>query len=278
VAAHTPAVTSGARREGLFPALLKHWRGRRGLSQLDLALAADVSARHVSFLETGRSEPSEAMVVRLAAALDIPLRHVNAMLRAAGHEPIYAEPEGVDGLTPDVRGALQLMKDHLEPMPVTVIDRGYDVIDANAGAMALFSRIVAPSLLANPPLNIARLAFDPEGAHPALVNFDAVGPALLWRLQREVLADPDDGVLRRLLDDILAMPTVDEDWREPDLSVPASPAMVVHLRVDGEDLRFVTVVTAFQAPQSVTLDELRVETWFPHDPATAALCRKWAGG
>ena len=265
------------RREGLYSALLKHWRGKRGLSQLDLALAADVSTRHVSFLETGRSEPSAAMVLRLAAALDVPLRHVDAMLRAAGHEAIYADREEADGLPPDVRRALDLMKSHLEPMPVTVLDRGYDVIDANAGAMHLFSRLVDPSVLGNPPLNIARLAFDPRGAQPALVNFDAVGPALLWRLQREVLADPDDGVLRRLLDDVLAMPTVAEDWREPDLSVPASPAMVIHLRVDDEDLRFVTVVTAFQAPQSVTLDELKIETWFPHDAETAAVCRRWAG-
>ena len=217
------------------------------------------------------------MVLRLATALDVPLRQVNAMLQAAGHEPVYPEPDGSEALPDEVRGALQLMKEHHDPLPLTVVDRGYDVVDVNQGAMALFSRVVDPSVLMKQPLNLARLTFDPKGAQPALVNFDEVGRALLWRLQREVLADPDDGVLRSLLDEVLAMPTVSEDWREADLSVPASPALVVHLRLEGRDLRFVTMVTAFQAPQSIALDELRIETWFPHDPETAALCHHWAG-
>ena len=108
------------------------------------------------------------------------------------------------------------------------------------------------------------------------MNFDEVGRALLWRLQREVLADPDDRELRQVLEDVLAMPTVAEDWREPDLTSPSSPAIVIHLRAAGHDLRFVTMVTAFQAPQAVLLDELRIETWFPADPATAAACHSIA--
>lgn len=264
-------------RAGLFPALLKHWRGQRGLSQLDLALAADVSSRHVSFLETGRSTPSAEMVLRLAAALDVPLRHVNAMLQAAGHDPVYPEPAPGQALPDEIAGALQLMKDHHDPFPLVVIDRAYNVVDLNAGAFAVFGAVVADLEKAGAVgLNLARLTFDPNGAQKALVNFDEVGRSLLWRVQREVLTDPDDGPLRDLLDELLAMPTVADDWRDADLTVPSSPALVVHLRAGDRDLRFVTMVTAFQAPQAVLLDELRIETWFPSDAATAAACRALA--
>jgi len=259
-------------RGGLFPALLKHWRGQRGMSQLDLALAADVSSRHVSFLETGRSAPSVEMVLRLAATLDVPLRHVNAMLTAAGHEPVYPEARPGDPLPAEVSAALRLMKDHHDPFPLVIVDRRYDVVDLNRGALALFSRLLPGASLA-PGLNLACLTFDPQAARPAIVNFDEVGRALLWRLQREVLADPDDGPLRNLLDEVLAMSTIGDDWRAADLTVPSSPALVVHLRLGEHDLRFVTMVTAFQAPQAVMIDELRIETWFPSDGATAEACR-----
>ncbi len=272
-------------RAGLFPALLKHWRRQRGLSQLDLALAADVSARHVSFLETGRSTPSPEMVLQLATALGIPLRQVNAMLRAAGHEPVYDESEAA--LPPSVLDALDLLKEHHEPFPLVVVDRTYAVLDLNRGALAVLAAVLgAPppgaGTVAGPidalGLNLARLTFDPTGAQPHLANFDEVGRELLWRIQREVLAAPDDGELRDLLDELLAMPTVDPDWRRVDLSVPSDPALVLHLRNEDADLdlRFLTMVTAFQAPQNVAVEHLRIETWFPYDEATASACRDLA--
>lgn len=265
-------------RGGLFPALLKHWRGQRGLSQLDLALTADVSSRHISFLETGRSRPSAEMVLRLATTLGVPLRQVNAMLRAAGHEAIYDESD--DGLSPAVVDALELLKAHHEPFPLIVVDRTYRVRDLNRGAALLIATILgAPtdtsadaSDIAALGVNLARLTFDPDGAQPYLVNFDQVGPQLLWRIQREVLADPDDGELRTLLDDLLTMPTLEPDWREVDLSVPSDPALVLHLRYADLDLRFLTMVTAFQAPQNVAVEQLRIETWFPYDDATTEVC------
>ena len=125
-------------RAGLVPALLKHWRRQRGLSQLDLALAADVSARHVSFLETGRSRPSTEMVLRLAAALDVPLRQVNTMLRAAGHDPVYDEAD--DALPASVTEAVALLKEHHEPFPLLVLDRTYHVLDLNRGALVILGR------------------------------------------------------------------------------------------------------------------------------------------
>jgi transcriptional regulator with XRE-family HTH domain len=265
-------------RAGLFPALLKHWRGQRGLSQLDLALTANVSSRHVSFLETGRAAPGAAMVLRLAAALDIPLRHVNAMLRAAGHEPAWPEPASGQALPPEVGEALRLMKVHHDPFPLLIVDRGYEVLDMNEGARALLRAALSAGGAALPArLNLLRLTFDPDGAQPFIVNFQEVGRAALWRLQREVLADLDDGTLRGLLEELLAMPTVSAGWRDADLTVPASPALVLHLRVGALELRFVTTITAFQAPQTVSLDELRIETWYPCDAATAAACRALVG-
>ena len=266
-------------RAGLFPALLKHWRGQRGLSQLDLALTADVSARHVSFLETGRSRPSAEMVLRLAAALGIPLRQVNAMLRAAGHEAVY--DDAADGIPVAVADALAMLKEHHEPFPLVVVDRTYQVCDLNRGAASVLAAVlgadpVAPADLAAAGINLARLTFDPDGAQPHLVNFAEVGPQLLWRIQREVLADPDDGEMRDLLDDLLAMPTVDPDWRQVDLAVPSDPALVLHLRGGGLDLRFLTMITAFQAPQNVAVEHLRIETWFPYDEVTAEACRRLA--
>lgn len=262
---------------GVFPALLKHWRGKRGLSQLDLALAAGVSSRHLSFLETARSAPSAPMVHRLAASLDVPLRHVNAMLLAAGHEAAYPEPSPDDGLPEEISHAIHLMKTHHEPYPLVVLNRTYDLLDLNGGALKLFTALLPNlDLSQGEGLNLARVTFDPQGAQPALANFDEVGQALLWRIQREVLAEPDDGPLRELLDELLAFPTVADNWRDADLTVPSSPAMEVHLRAGGLDLKFLTTVTAFQAPQTVTLDELRIETWFPKDEATAQACKALA--
>lgn len=269
------------RRSGLFPALLKHWRRRRGMSQLDLALIADVSARHVSFLETGRSRPSPEMVVQLALALALPLRQVNAMLRAAGHDPIYDESDDV--LPAVVTDALTLLKAHHEPFPLVVVDRSYRVLDLNEGALGLFG-VVLGSGAAEPSgevadviglgVNLARLTFDPLGAQPWIANFAEVGRDLLWRIQREALADPGDDELSRLLDDLLALPTIDPDWRQPDLQRPSDPALVLHLSGQGLDLRFLTTITAFQAPQNVAVENLRIETWFPCDEATAAACRQ----
>lgn len=262
---------------GLFPALLKHWRRQRGLSQLDLALLAGVSSRHVSFLETARSAPSSEMVLRLGAALNVPLRHVNEMLRAAGHEAVYAERADAPVFPEEVASVLQLMKAHQEPYPLIVIDRVYDVVDVNAGALAVFNAISPQLKFAGAErLNLARMTFEPQGVQEVLVNFDEIGRALLWRIQREVLAEPGDGPLRRLLSELLKMPTVDERWRDVDLSVSSSPSIVVHLRSAAYELRFLTMVTAFQAPQMVTLDELRIETWFPADEATATMCHELA--
>lgn len=274
-------MTEPGHRAGLYPALLKYWRGQRGMSQLDLSLAAHISARHISFLERGRSRPSPEMVVLLASTLSVPLRHVNAMLEAAGHDPVYA---GADEPIPaSLEQPLEMLKAHHEPYPLIVIDRIYTVLDANGGAMAVLAALLgldapmAPlTSLADLRLNLARLTFDPNGVHRFIVNFDVVGRQLLWRVQREALSDPDDRLVSGLLDDLLALPTVDPEWRMPDLLQTSDPAVVTHVRTDDLDLRFLTTITAFQAPQNVAVEDLRVETWFPYDDATAEQCRNLA--
>lgn len=214
------------------------------------------------------------MVLRLGATLDVSLRHTNEMLRAAGHEAVYPEPSIEQGLPDEVAHALGLMKTHHEPFPLLVMNRAYDLLDLNAGALALFRAAMPQSdITSDAPMNLARLTFDPRGAQPAIANFDEVGSALLWRIQREVLAEPDDGPLRVLLEDLLAMPSVDEHWRDADLSIPSSASVGVSLHVGDDVLHFMTMMTALQAPQTVALDELRIETWFPTGTATADACR-----
>jgi transcriptional regulator with XRE-family HTH domain len=248
------------------------------MSQLDLACVAGVSSRHVSFLETARALPSAAMVLRLAQAMDVPLRHVNALLRAADHEPRYPEPDAESGMPDEIQRAISLLKAHHDPYPLIVMNREYDVLDMNAGALALFGALLPPEALQSAePMNLVRLTFSPEVANGALVNFDEVGNTLLWRMQRELMDDPDNTALRNLLDDILAMPTVNEEWREADLTVASTPAVMLYLQTENMDLRFLTMITAFQAPQTVALDELRIETWLPVDEETAVFCRGLVG-
>ena len=181
--------------------------------------------------------------------------------------------------------ALSLLQQHHEPFPLIVVDRTYQVRDLNRGALVLLATVLGLPVPSGPiepgdveslGLNLARLTFDPDGAQPHLANFDEVGRQLLWRIQREVLADPDDGEMRELLEELLAMPTVDPTGATWTCWCPSEPALVLHLRSGDLDLRFLTMVTAFQAPQNVAVEHLRIETWFPYDEPTASACRALA--
>ncbi len=252
----------------MFSALLQYWRRSRGLSQLDLALAADVSARHVSFLESGRSRPGEAMVERLMAALDVPLRGRNEALLAAGYPARYPEPALPD-VEPAVEDAIARMMAQQEPFPLTVLSAGYDVLRANHAAGALFSRFV-PAL--DEPLNMFSLVFDPTLARPFISDWEGVARRLLARLHRELLRQPGDPTLRALLDRVLAYPGVPARWQHPDLSEECGSTLELRLRRGGLEVGFLTTVTVFSAPRQVTLDELRIESYFPLDAATTAVC------
>jgi transcriptional regulator with XRE-family HTH domain len=257
----------------LFPALLRHWRARRGLSQLDLALAADVSARHVSFLETGRAHPSRDMVLRLGATLGVPLRDQNALLQAAGYAPAFPEPQ-VGELPGPITQAIERMLAQQEPFPMTVLDRTYGVVRVNAAAKRTLLQFVKDPAAMTAPPNVFALLFDPALARTYIQEWERVAHTLVGRLHREVLARPEDGDLSALLESLFRYPGVPGGWRQPDFSLPSEPTLELRFRKPGLDLGFLTTIAVFNAPQNVTLEELRIESYFPLDERTARECRR----
>jgi transcriptional regulator with XRE-family HTH domain len=261
----------------LFPALLRHWRGCRGLSQLDLALAADVSARHVSFLETGRAQPSREMALRLGGALNLSLRDQNAMLHAAGFPHEFDEPRLDQGMPPAIEQALARMLRQHEPFPMVVVNRSYDVLRTNDGAQRLLAKMIAdPSALTDPP-NLFHLLFDPRLGRRAVVDWERTARALLSRLHREALARSGDVQLGALVRSLFEYADVPSSFRQPDFSAPSEPTLVLRLRSDDVELAFLTTLTVFSAPQNVTLDELRIDSYFPLDEVTVRACERLAG-
>lgn len=259
----------------LFPALLKYWRGRCGLSQLDLALAADVSARHLSYLETGRAKPSEAMVLRLFATMDVPLRHQNEALVAAGFTRRFDEP-AVPELPAPVRAAIAQMLRQQEPFPMTVLSADYQVVDRNVAADTVFSKVVAdPVRLKSTPLDMVALIFDPALARNAFVDWPVTARRVLVRLQRELLRTGDER-LCALIDRAMRYPGVDPSWRHPDDADRVDATIEVRLQRDDLKLSFLTTLTSFTSPGTVSLEEMRLESYFPLDEVTREQCESWA--
>lgn len=260
-----------------FGALLRYWRNARGLSQLDLAASAAVSSRHLSFLETGRARPSREMVLQLAATLDVPMREQNALLRAAGFADAFADPGIGDALDPQVRRTVERMMSQQEPYPLVVMDSHYNVMMMNHAAQHLFVYALGEraSLLA-PVLNAFRLAFDPQGLRPVIRDWESTAKQLLLRLQREVMQRPADSDLKHLLSTLCGYPDVPSDWRTPDLETPTAATFNLQLTLDGDDYAFLTALTVFNAPLNITVEELRLESYFPLDAATDSLCRRLA--
>jgi transcriptional regulator with XRE-family HTH domain len=252
--------------------LLREWRRRRRLSQLDLALEAGVSARHLSFIETGRARPSREMVLRLAERLDVPLRDRNQLLLAAGFAPAYGE-RGLDApeLEP-VRAALGLVLEGHEPYPAVVVDRGWDVVAANRG-IELFTAGVAADLL-EPPVNVLRLALHPEGAAARILNLGEFRAHLLDRLRRHVALTADER-LAALHEEVSAYPAP-----EGDHGAAGGGDIVVPLRLrapdGGGELRLFSTIATFGTALDVTVAELAIEAFFPADAHTAAALRERA--
>jgi transcriptional regulator with XRE-family HTH domain len=257
----------------LFSALLKYWRSRRGLSQLDLALHAGVSARHVSFLESGRAQPSESMVVRLLEALDVPLRDRNEALRAAGFDARFPEP-ALGAIPAAIEDAIAQMMEAQEPYPLTVISPEANVLRSNRAASSLFPLFVADPSALESPLNMFSLVFDPRLMRPFISNWPSVARQMLRRLQRESLQHGGDERLSALARRVLAFPDLPKAWSGPDFSEDVEPVFSVHLRRDQLVLGFFTTITTFSSPRIVTLDELRIESSFPSDDVTRRFCEK----
>lgn len=252
--------------------LLRDWRRRRRLSQLDLALEAGVSARHVSFVETGRARPSAEMVLHLAAQLDVPLRERNRLLRAAGYAPVFEERSLDDPEMAPVREAVQAVLDGHDPYPALAVDHGWALVAHNRGAALLMAGL--PEELLAPPLNVLRASLHPDGLAPRIVNLAEWKAHLLERLDRQA-ALTGDPALRGLHDELAAYPAP-----EPDAATPPVNDVAVPLRLrapDGGELRFISTVTTFGTPVDVTVEELSIESFFPADPATAAALAAAAG-
>ncbi|MGH1346441.1 MAG: helix-turn-helix domain-containing protein [Nannocystales bacterium] len=257
-------------RDNVFPALLRYWRGARGLSQLDLAGASGVSAKHISFLETGRANPSQEMVLRLATTMDLPLRDQNALLVSAGFAEMFRG--SADGaFDPAVQRALEIMMRHHEPFPMLVFDRHYDLLTSNE-ATGRFLKLLLGEQAAE-ERNLMRLLFDPDLLRPFVVAWDRIARALLNRMQRELLHRRRDAGLSALISSLCAYPDVPEDWRVPDLTTPSVASLDITFEFEGQRFGFLTTLTVFQAPQNVSLEELRIESYLPLDDATEQLCR-----
>ncbi len=248
--------------------LLREWRRRRGWSQLQLAAEVGVSQRHLGFIEVGRSEPSRALVLGLARVLDIPLRERNALLLAAGYAPLYPDPAWDADEMRAVRRALdRLLRQH-EPFPAVVLDRHWNVLQANAAAPRLFGRFV--DLAARPqPRNLLHLLFDPQGVRPFIANWPEAARGLFERIAREAVGGVIDERLRDLIDELRRYPDVDTGWRSVD-AAGAGPVIPVTFVKDGESFSYFSMVSTVGTPATVAAQELRVECMFAADDATEA--------
>ena len=255
--------------------LIRQWRERRRLSQLSLALDAEISARHLSFLETGRANPSREMVLLLARVLEVPPRGRNELLLAAGYAPVYHE-RGLDAPEmAQVRRALEFTLRQQEPYPALVVDGRWNILMSNEGSSRLMGLFLDPAEAAalGPP-NALRLFYHPRGMRPFIVNWQATAGALIQWLHRDMLRGHPETA--RLLDELLSYPDVPKAWRTLDLDAPAAPFLAVELAKDDLHLTFFSTLTSLGVPYDITLDELRVECFFPADEGSEALMRRLA--
>lgn len=253
--------------------MLREWREHRKLSQLEFALQARISSRHLSFVETGRSKPSREMVLRLAERLDVPLRERNHLLLAAGYAPAYSETAMDSPHLAVVRAAVRQVLTGHEPYPALAVDREWNLVDANA-SLALLTEGVAPELL-TPPANCMRIALHPKGLAPRIVNLGEWRAHLLGRLRRQA-ARTADPALAQLYDELCTYPC---DQPEPEVELPGPGDIVVPLRIryGDRELAFFSTVTTFGTPLDITVAELAIESFFPADAATASLLRDGRG-
>lgn len=254
--------------------LLREWRAARRLSQLDLALEAGLSSRHLSYVETGKAQPSREAIERLAEALEMPLRERNELLVAAGYAPRYGEaPLDAPSLT-QVRRAVDLLLVQQEPYPAFLVDRRWNILGANRAA-ARVNRFLLDGR-DSPHRNMIRHFFDPADLRGAVANWNEVAAELIRHLHGALRTAPGDPHARALLDEALSYPGVPARWRRRELDAAPAPLLTVAFRKHDRELRFFSTITTFATPRDVTLDELRIESCFAEDEATAALCRELA--
>ena len=255
--------------------LLRQWRERRRLSQLDLALQAEISTRHLSFLETGRSRPSRDMLLRLAEQLEVPLRERNHLLLAGGYAPAFGQTALDAPQMAAVRAALRQVLTGHEPYPAVVVDRGLEPGRRQRRPWPRWSARPTPELLA-PPANVLRISLHPGGMAPRIVNLGEWRAHLFGRLRRQIALTADPG-LAELYQELRAYPC---DQPEPEVEVPGPGDVVIPLRLRHGDreLSFLSIMASFGTPLDVTVSELAIESFFPADPGTGSALRELVAG
>jgi transcriptional regulator with XRE-family HTH domain len=267
---------SRAAAETAFPRLLREWRQKRRLSQLDLALHSGVSQRHVSFLESGRANPSRNMILQLSETLEVPLRDRNAWLTAAGFAPIFSTRTLDDPQMGQVMSAVRMMLTAHEPFPAIALDRAWNVRMSNR-PFDLLGEMLGEDVWARvggEQRNLMRLFFHPQGIRPFVTNWLVVGPLIWRRALRE--AETLGGLeMKAVLDDLAPLQDHDILWSAADTAL--APVMPFNLQLAHLSVSMFAIVATFGTAQDVTADELRIETLFPADAATEALFRSAAG-
>jgi transcriptional regulator with XRE-family HTH domain len=269
------AINRHETKKSAFGGLLREWRVRRRLSQLTLAVEAEISPRHLGFLELGRARPSADMVQRLSLALDLSLRDQNGLLFAAGYAPRYSESGLEAPAMAQARRALEFMLRQQEPYPALVLDRYWNVVMANEATKRVQEYFLDLRAVAElGPQNAMRLLLHPRAFRPYIVNWEAMAAGLIQWLHREVVNGAGDEPMQRLLDELLSFPGVPQHWRTADLDAATAPFLAIEFRKNDLMLRFFTTLTSFGTPHDVTLQELRIESFFPADERTELSLRR----
>src|SRR5215470_11919396 len=265
--------------ESAFGRLLRHWRAQRRVSQLALAVEAEVSSRHISFIETGRAHPSREMVLLLAEVLEVPLRNRNELLTTAGYAPLYHET-GLDAPSmAQLHRALDFILHQQEPYPTLVLDRHWNVLQVNNGSARFQSYFLNPMAIKElGPPNAMRLMFHPRALRPYIVNWEATAASLIQWLHRDAINGFGDAETRGLLEELLSYPDVPRHWRTFDFNASLVPFLAIHFRKHELDLQFFTTLTSLGTPYDIALQGLRIESFFPSDEATEAGIRRLAKG
>ena len=246
--------------------LLRHWRHARGASQLDLALRAGVSQRHLSFIESGRSKPSREVVLAIAESLDVPLRDRNPLLLAAGYAPEFPEFAWNSNEMRSINEALSRMLRQHDPFPALVMDRYWNVLMTNEAAPRFFGCFIDMAARQG-PRNMLHLIFDPQGMRPFIANWQEVAKSLFERVYRESLGRVIDDRTKTLLAELLAYPDVKSEWKNP-VAIGFMPTIPLGFVRGDRVLNYFSMVTTVGTPQTVAAQELRLECMFPADEAT----------
>jgi transcriptional regulator with XRE-family HTH domain len=251
---------------GSIGELLRYWRAARRISQLDLSLEAGVSTRHVSYIETGRAQPSREMVLRLATALQVPLRERNMMLLASGYAALYQENHLEAPELQEARRAIEFILAQQEPYPAFVVDRHWNILMTNRGTERFFALFPQGALSGR--RNAIRMVLHPNGLRPYIANWEDLAARLIQRVHREVASNPSDTRMIAFRDELLAYPGVPDRWRLPNPDGPPVAYFTIDYSWQDQLLRVFSAITTFGTPQDLTLQELRIESFFPADEFT----------